>query len=367
MGEMGSIRRMMMLAACAVASLATPAVSAAAVGHEPAAAITPDRWLNPLALPTPPPPSAPLSGAIAFVEPQSAAAKAARHYRHRHPAWSKLLDVIANEPTVMRFGNWTGPNPRIQVSRYLSGASVLERGTVPELSTYWLVDSKRTAPECGHYSDPRWRVGAYHKWIRSLASGIGRRRVIVFLEMDSLIAVGCLSDHGLAVRLGELHDAANILSRLPRTAVYFDAGAGDAVPAWKTASMLRRAGVSEIQGFFVNSTHFDWTSKEIRYGERISSLTGGKHFVVNTAENGRGPLVPRSRVKYGNEILCDPPGRGLGPLPTFDTGYPGVDAFAWIAYPGRSGGQCRTGAPPTGVFWPELALELVRNADFSVS
>ena len=37
--------------------------------------------------------------------------------------------------------------------------------------------------------------------------------------------------------------------------------------------MLRQAGVGEIQGFFVNSTHFDWTSNEIRYGEQISRLT----------------------------------------------------------------------------------------------
>ena len=109
--------------------------------------------------------------------------------------------------------------------------------------------------------------------------------------------------------------------------------------------MLRRAGVSEIQGFYVNSTHFDWTSREIRYGQAIARMTGGKHFVVNTAENGRGPLVPRNRVRDGNEVLCNPPGRGLGPKPTFNTGYRYVDAFAWIANPGKSGGQCRPGRP----------------------
>jgi endoglucanase len=321
---------------------------------------------NPLALSTLPPAAAPLAGATAYVDPDSLAAVAARHYHRHHPAWSRMLEVIAREPDVMRYGNWTGPHPGHEVARYLAQAAAREPGTVPELSTYWLVDAKRTAGHCGYYSDPPWRVGAYHKWMHRLAAGIGRHRVVVFLEMDSLIAVGCLSRHGLAVRLGELHDAADILARLPRAAVYFDAGAADAVPAWKTASMLTRAGVAEIQGFFVNSTHFDWTSKEIRYGEAISRMTGGKHFVVNTAENGRGPLIPRHRVRYGNEILCNPPGRGLGPLPTFATGYPNVDAFAWIAYPGRSGGQCRPGAPPTGVFWPRLALELVRNADYAV-
>jgi cellulase/cellobiase CelA1 len=43
-----------------------------------------------------------------------------------------------------------------------------------------------------------------------------------------------------------------------------------------------------------------------------------------------------------------------------------VDAFAWLAYPGKSGGACRKGAPPTGAFWPALALELVRHANFAV-
>jgi endoglucanase len=322
---------------------------------------------NPLSLPTPPPPTDPLTGATPFVDPNSIAANAARQYRGSHPAWAQAMDVIAGQPGVQRYGNWTGPNPGIQVSQYLARASVLQPGTVPEISTYYVVDSKRVRRVgCGHYSDPAWRQNAYHRWIASLASGITSNRVIVFLEMDSLITTGCLSHHGVAVRLAELHDAVNILSQLPRAVVYLDAGAGDAVPAAKTASMLRRAGVSQIQGFFVNSTHFDWTSHEIRYGRQISSLTGGKHFVVNTAENGRGPLVPRSRVKYGNEILCDPPGRGLGPVPSFNTGSPNVDAFAWIAYPGRSGGQCRPGAPPTGVFWPQLAVDLVRHADFSI-
>ena len=55
-----------------------------------------------------------------------------------------------------------------------------------------------------------------------------------------------------------------------------------------------------------------------------------------------------------------------GDVPSADTGYPGVDAFAWIGNPGRSGGACVAGAPPTGVFWPAYALELVRNAVFRV-
>ena len=88
--------------------------------------------------------------------------------------------------------------------------------------------------------------------------------------------------------------------------------------------------------------------------------------MVNTGENGRGPLRPRDIVHQGNEVLCNPPGRGLGPLPTTSTGFRGVDAFAWMSRPGESGGPCRPGAPNTAVYWPAYALMLVRDADFTV-
>jgi endoglucanase len=167
--------------------------------------------------------------------------------------------------------------------------------------------------------------------------------------------------------MSELRDAINVLvARCPHLVVYLDAGAADALPAARTARLLRWAGIAKIQGFFLNSTHFDWTSKEIRYGEKVSRLTDGKHFVVNTGENGRGPLIPPDRVHQGNEVLCNPTGRGLGPRPTTNTGYAHVDAFVWTSNPGESGGACGQGAPPTGAYWPTYALMLVQNADFAV-
>jgi endoglucanase len=323
--------------------------------------------LNPLGLTAAPPSSDPLLGARPFVDWRDGlAAVQQRLWRRSHPRAAAELGVIASQPEVHRWGNWTGPNVGLQASQFLERAAIEEPGTVPEFATYYVVESKRSHPQCHHYADPPWRQAAYHRWIESLASGIGNYRAIMFMEMDSLITVGCLSHHGLQVRLHELHDAIDVLSKVPRLVVYLDAGAADALPAKEAASLLNRSGVREIQGFFLNSTHFDWTSKEIKYGEQISRMTGGRHFVINTAENGQGPLVPHNRVKNGNEVLCMPPGRGLGPKPTFDTGYPNVDAFAWIANPGKSGGPCRHGAPPTGYFWPKLALELIHHADFTV-
>jgi endoglucanase len=133
-----------------------------------------------------------------------------------------------------------------------------------------------------------------------------------------------------------------------------------------TIERSRRRAAAQIQGFFLNSTHYDWTSHEIRYGEQISRLTGGKHLVVNTGTNGQGPLIPADRAVDGNEVLCNPPGRGLGPLPSTNTGYRNVDAFAWTSNPGQSTGVCGAGAPPTGEFWPAYGVTLVETADFRV-
>ena len=314
---------------------------------------------NPLDLSVTPTDGNPLSGAPFFVDPQSAAAQAAQQY----PA----IETIAREPGAERFGSFSYgsngvPNIQTAVSAYLSRAQVEQPGTVPMMSTYQLVDG-----HCGHWADPPSTVAAYHNFIDGFAAGIGSYRAVLFLEMDSIITMPCLSGHGQAVREAELRYAINTLTAdCPHLVVYLDAGAADALPARLAAKFLRASGVADIQGFFLNATHYDWTSNEIRYGEQISRLTGGKHFVINTGENGQGPLRPRDIVHQGMEVLCNPPGRGLGPLPSTSTGYRNVDMFAWMSRPGESGGACRPGAPPTAVYWPAYALMLVRNADFKV-
>ncbi|HUA44790.1 MAG TPA: glycoside hydrolase family 6 protein [Solirubrobacteraceae bacterium] len=314
---------------------------------------------NPLDLATAPPAGNPLAGATFFVDPESEAAHAAQS----DPA----LDVIAREPGTARFGKFSFgsngvPNIETAVSRYLSRAQVEQPGSVPLLATYRIVDG-----HCGHWSDRPSDVASYRNFINGFAAGIGSYRAVLFLEMDSLITMPCLSKHGQAVREAELRYAINTLTaNCPNLVIYLDAGAADALSAREAARFLRASGVAKIQGFFLNATHFDWTLHEIHYGEQISRMTGGKHFVVNTGENGQGPLRPHDIVHQGLEVLCNPPGRGLGPLPTANTGYPNVDMFAWTSNPGESGGSCVPGAPPTGEYWPAYAKMLVQNADFKV-
>jgi endoglucanase len=320
--------------------------------------VTPRDPSNPLALPPAPTGGNPLAGASFFVDPESEAAHAAESI----PA----IGVIGRQPGTARFGKFSfGKNgvPDIQtaVSRYLTRAAVTSPGSVPLLATYRILHGL-----CGHASDSPGDAASYHDFIQGFASGIGSYRAVLFLEMDSLITMPCLSHHGQAVREHELLDAINILTAdCPHLVVYLDAGAADALHARDAARFLRASGVAQIQGFFLNATHFDWTRNEIRYGRQISRLLGGKHFVVNTGENGLGPQRPHDIVHQGLEVLCNPRA-GLGPLPTTTTGYNNVDMFAWTSNPGESGGSCVAGAPPTGQYWPGYAKSLVQNANFKV-
>ena len=294
----------------------------------------------------------PIAGTKLYVDPASPAATALPHAQGQAHA---LLNVIASEPSAHRFFMWNmGSTVTGQVAHYLEGTQLQQPNTTVMMSSYNLVHG-----HCGSTATPAAEQ-QYDNFMNQMATGIGNFHVIYFLEFDSLITSPCLSRSQLAIREAELRYAVNALEADPHVAVYLDGGAADAIPVARQAALLRASGVQQAQGFFLNSTHFDWTSTEIHYGQAISRLLGGTHFIVNTGENGRGPLVPRNRVKHGNEVLCNPPGRALGPLSLSNgvaqpTGYAGLDGLLWFSNPGGSGGQCVKGAPPTGTFWPAYA------------
>jgi endoglucanase len=333
---------------CALAAVAALS-HAAPTGASPVSA-------NPLEVtPAPAPGGDPLAGARWFVDHGDDAQLQVRYWRDTGETGSaNILAKLADEPQTEHFGSFS-VNIRASLRRYLRS---VRRGTVPILSTY---DIPHLG--CTHTSDTPGEAAAFRHWIATFAYGIGRRRAVVFLEEDALITIGCLSHAGLAVRMSELDYATRIMGDLPHTVTYLDAGSADGDPSpGRMASLLRRAAIRHIRGFFLNASHFDWTSNELRYGNRVAKILH-THFVVSTSENGRGPLRPSDRVKNGNEILCNPPGRGLGPRPTTDTGDPYADAFMWIGIPGRSDGQCHPGDPPNGTWFPAYALGLAENAN----
>lgn len=325
--------------------------------------------VNPLMLDVAPTNGNPLQGARFFVDEEWGLAQMAiRRFRRSAPRAAAKLRVIAEQPETKRFGTWT-KNPRHELATFLQRVQTEDPGSVPLVATYRLKHL-----ECGGVSDSPAEVESYKRWYDQFAAGIGNQRVVLFYEIDALITTRCLSRTGLNRRVEEVRYAIDVLSKLPRAVVYVDAGSGLAHTPRYIAWLLRRVGVEKIQGFFTNATHQNTTLREYRYGRTLVRLLGGRpRFVINTSGNGRGPLVPRDRVREGNSYRCNAPGRGLGPRPTSDVPAKlrSLDGLFWIGNPGRSAGDCGRAfypkIPPTGTFWLEYALELIRNANYRIT
>jgi endoglucanase len=148
------------------------------------------------------------------------------------------------------------------------------------------------------------------------------------------------------------------------------------VGEWQGIALDRYGVWSDTDTTVVNTPNgprmpFNTSGINLRYAD----TTGTTHFVIDTSRNGVGPWQPPDGVYSDPQDWCNPPDRGLGLRPTANTGNPLVDAYLWIKIPGESDGQCTRGTPgPTdpergivdpaaGAWFPEMALELVHNAN----
>jgi endoglucanase len=298
----------------------------------------------------------PLRGLRWYVDPVEPAYRSYRTFvrkGRRHSA--SLMWRVAREPRFRWFGRWDNPVRR-RVRNYLRCAAAVQPGAVP-----LMVVMRHQGKGCGGgYSgggpgeDRRTRA-----WYRSFARAVGGARVVIGFEPDSLGTIECLTANRRKDRLKLLRYGVDVLSRLPRATIYLEAGASDWEPARRTAKQLRTIGISKVRGFMLNVTHHDWTRRNILHGLAISRRVGGKHFIVNTSFNGRGPIHIRRGGRRLN-IWCNPPGRGLGISPTTATGHRLVDAYMWLNRPGYSAGGCNGGPMPVGSWWPERALMYAR-------
>jgi endoglucanase len=244
-------------------------------------------------------------------------------------AKADLIWKIAREPKSLWLGRFTRPNFAVKVRRLIDAAKAAS--SVP-LFTVLRAEATSCSPTYqggGPAADAATRA-----WYDDLARVIGGDRVVIAFEPDSLGTIDCLARSRRDDRLRLLEYGVTALSRLPNATVYLEAGASDWEPAERTAAQLRAIGIAKVRGFMLNATHYDWTSANIKHGLEISGRTGGKHFVINTAENGRGPVSYRHGNGRRITVWCNPGLRGLGPPPTTSTAHPMVDAYLWINRPG---------------------------------
>ena len=92
--------------------------------------------------------------------------------------------------------------------------------------------------------------------------------------------------------------------------------------------------------------------RKVGYGEAVSALTNGSHYVIDTSRNGAGP-APTTALNR-----CNPSSRALGVAPTTATAGAHADAYLWIKRPGESDGTCDRGDPPAGHFITQYAIDL---------
>ena len=285
----------------------------------------------------------PLAGRRFYVDPNSTAQRQAETLRRSRPQDAELLAQIAQRPVARWLGGWV-PNIAREVDA--AASTITRTGALPIFVAYNI-----PGRDCGLYSAGGANgSNAYRAWIRGFAEGLRGRQAMVVLEPDALSGIDCLGPAQQRERLALLADAVTVL-KAQRALVYIDAGNARWRSAEQMATRLRQVNVAAADGFSLNVSNYLPDSANIAYGERVSRLTGGKHFIIDTSRNGLGTATD----------WCNPRGQALGVAPTTNTGHPLVDAFLWVKQPGESDGSCK-GGPNAGSWWTEIALELSRAA-----
>ena len=280
----------------------------------------------------------PLAGDTFYGPNTGAAAAAAQPGRTAEEA--ALLAELARVPTALWLGAWSGD---VTATVRQEVAAARAAGAVPVFVTYNV-----PGRDCGGYSAGGVdSSAAYLQWVQAVAAGIGTAEAVVVVEPDALAQL-CGDP---AARLSMLRTAVGLLEANTNTRTYLDAGHANWIDAATMAERLRAAGSAQADGFALNVSNFVTTASNVSYGQQVSTLLGGAHFVVDTSRNGNGP---------GSD-WCNPPGRAVGQRPTSQTGQVRVDAFLWIKRPGESDGECN-GGPSAGTFWASYAIGLMRGA-----
>lgn len=287
--------------------------------------------------------SNPLAGRPFYVDPISNAMRAAKS----NP--TPELVALADTPTAYWLDEAFG-SPAGTVSRIAGAAQAA--GATPVFALYAI-----PYRDCGSYAAGGFGTAAgYRQWIDSIAAGLGNMPAAIIVEPDAIAMADCLSSDQQQERYGLLRYAVDTLTRDPAAAVYIDGGHSRWLSAEVLAARLNDVGVSRARGFSLNTANFYTTDEEIGFGEAVSGMTNGAHYVVDTSRNGAGPAADTGLN------WCNPDGRALGAAPTTATAGEHADAYLWVKRPGESDGSCSSGDAPVGRFIAADAIELVRNA-----
>jgi endoglucanase len=206
-----------------------------------------------------------------------------------------LLARLALEPLATWLG-WENPNRQVkaQTAAAVAASQNGNPNALTEFATFELNPWEN--PQATGADRPvargSWNVSADEAWYRNMAAGIGTARTLVIEQVDLPVARRIASTKPAQIDTY----AARVLSAKPYTTVYIDAGtAGWLTPA-QDASLLIANGIRYARGFALDDTDYDPTATEDVFGAQVVAALAkrgvrGKHFIVNTDENGQ-PFKP---------------------------------------------------------------------------
>lgn len=244
-------------------------------------------------------------------------------------ARKSLLGRIALRPRVRWFGAWMSPtDAATRLREYIRTTQAGDPDVLVQLAVFRLWPRGE-----GAKNEPLTTADqdAYRQWVDAAAQAIGSARVAIVLEPDLAVSLGGWQPQ---VRQQLTAYAAHVFGQLPRTAVYLDASDADWLSVAGAADLLLHSGIGDVRGFALGATHYSSTAANIDYGSRLVAALAqagvpGRHFVIDTADNGRpftwlqyraahphgdfdNPQVCRTR----RQKRCDT----LGIPPTWDVG-----------------------------------------------
>jgi endoglucanase len=285
----------------------------------------------------------PFDGRRLYVYPDSTAAQALPSAAT--DAERSAFQTLADTPTAV----WLLPesHPTSEIADFVAGVAGAadDDDALPVFVVYGIPDRDCTSAGGGQ-SAGGTSDADYPAWTAAIARGLAGKDAVLILEPDSLSLVpDCGNGETRAAQLGTAIDAL----AADGTTIYLDGGHS----TWRTpevqADLLNSAGIAKVRGFATNVSNFNTTADEVAYAERVSALTDGASYVIDTSRNGNG----------NNGEWCNPSGRKIGDAPAAkeDGAH---DANLWIKAPGESDGECN-GGPSAGAWWPARALALVQG------
>lgn len=272
----------------------------------------------------------------------------------------ELLGYIARRPRATWLGDWSGAPGEMGgvIDEFIAQTVGDDELALVQFSTFRMEPWEHAI--CGGRAPEQ---DGYRQWMSNAAAAIGAQHTAVILQPD--MPFWWCSNREVTSSL--IRHAVSVFEAQPNTSVYIDAGDADwssspqvgAPSPRQAAEMLLANGIEEARGFALGATHYASTEDKIAHGVEIVRILAesgvpGKHFVIDTAQNGNGmtwpevdnvdsPVKDNARIcqsrsdRAGCATLGIPPTSRVGdprwglPKPLQEQAKKHVDAYLWFS------------------------------------